>query len=122
MLISLTGDSGFDIGGLIFTNILLQSPFFQPVISFFGFGKGIDFFYPIIWLAKYLVTGENPKKMTRGMDFFYNVVDWVGGYPYEYASIKEIEELMSQFRFRTIKIIPSQVPTGCNEFVFVKMT
>ncbi len=56
------------------------------------------------------------------MDFFYNVVDWVGGYPYEYASIKEIEELMSQLRFRTFKIIPSQVPTGCNEFVFVKMT
>ncbi len=44
-------------------------------------------FYPVIWLAKYLVTGENPTKMNRGMNFFYNVVDWVGGYPYEYASI-----------------------------------
>ncbi|NJO16904.1 MAG: hypothetical protein HC877_14530 [Thioploca sp.] len=41
VLISLTGDSWFDIGGLVFTNILLQSPFFQPVISFFCFGEGI---------------------------------------------------------------------------------
>ena len=77
-------------------------------------------FYPLIWLAKYLVTGENPTKMNRGMDFFYNVVDWVGGYPYEYASIDEVENLVNQLGFHTVKKIPAQVPTGCNEFIFRK--
>jgi hypothetical protein len=42
VLILFTGDSGFDIGGLVFINILLTSVTrFQPVISFFCFGEGI---------------------------------------------------------------------------------
>ncbi|NJO16961.1 MAG: class I SAM-dependent methyltransferase [Thioploca sp.] len=85
--------------------------------------KGLIYlFYPIIWLAKYLVTGKNPNKMTRGMDFLYNVVDWVGGYPYEYASIEEIELLLNKQGLVMVKAIPSQVPTGCNEFVFNNTT
>src|SRR5260221_10354453 len=42
----------------------------------------IAVFYPIIWVAKFLVTGRNPTIQDRGMDFYYNVIDWVGGYPY----------------------------------------
>ena len=75
-------------------------------------------FYPIIWLAKLLVTKGNPKKQPRGMDFFYNVIDWIGGYPYEYSSIQRVNRFMSNIRFSNIKTIPAQVPTGCNEFVF----
>lgn len=78
-------------------------------------------FYPIIWLAKYLVTGENPKKMTRGMDFFYNVIDWIGGYPYEYASKSEIVQLIEPLGFKLIHFVSAQVPTGCNEFIFKKL-
>jgi hypothetical protein len=54
------------------------------------------------------------------MDFFYNVVDWVGGYPYEYASIDETVELMKSKGFDAVKIVSAKVPTGCNEFVFKK--
>jgi SAM-dependent methyltransferase len=62
--------------------------------------KGMVYlFYPLIWIAKYLVTKENPAKMIRGMDFFYNVVDWVGGYPYEYASKDEMVTLMESLGF-----------------------
>lgn len=78
--------------------------------------------YPVIWIAKLLVAGENPKKQSRGMDFFYNVIDWVGGYPYEYASILEIEDFLSKLGFRCIRKNPAQVPTGCNEFVFGRDT
>ncbi len=77
--------------------------------------------YPVIWFAKLLVTGKNPKEQSRGMDFFYNIIDWVGGYPYEYASILEIDNLLTQLGFRCIKKIPAKVPTGCNEFVFRKV-
>ncbi len=80
------------------------------------------FFAPIIWLAKFLVTGKNPLLQERGMDFYYNVVDWVGGYPYEYASIPEMEGMVRQHGFETVKAIPAVVPTGCNEFVFRKIT
>jgi len=77
-------------------------------------------FYPIIWLAKYLVTGENPTKMNRGMNLFYNVVDWVGGYPYEYASKDEMLHLIEPLGFELIHFVSAQVPTGCNEFIFKK--
>jgi SAM-dependent methyltransferase len=74
--------------------------------------------YPVIWLAKLIVTGQNPGKKERGMDFFYDVVDWVGGYPYEYASVREIQGLCESLRLVPAKIHPARVPIGCNEFVF----
>jgi 2-polyprenyl-6-hydroxyphenyl methylase/3-demethylubiquinone-9 3-methyltransferase len=77
-------------------------------------------FYPVIWLAKYLFIRQNPTQMTRGMNFFYNVIDWIGGYPYEYASLDEIEKLLEKLGFSLVKKIQAQVPTGCNEFIFQK--
>ena len=80
----------------------------------------VALFLPIVWLAKLIVTGRNPREQSRGMDFYYNLIDWLGGYPYEYASIEEIERILSNTGFRKIRTIPAEVPTGCNEFVFRK--
>ncbi len=77
-------------------------------------------FYEVIYVAKWLVTRENPLKKERGMDFGYDVVDWIGGYPYEFASIDEIVNYVSKLGFRVERVIPAQVGTGCNEFVFRK--
>jgi len=73
---------------------------------------------PVIYMAKWLVTKGDPRKQARGMDFYFDVVDWVGGYPYEYASKYEVLALFEPLGFRCVKFSPSQVPTGCNEFVF----
>lgn len=80
----------------------------------------IGVFYPIIFAAKWFATGRNPLTKERGMDFFYDVIDWVGGYPYEYASEKEIIDLASNMGLCCIRTIPATVPTGCNEFIFEK--
>lgn len=76
--------------------------------------------YPVIFAAKWVVTRSNPRAMDRGMDFYYNVVDWVGGYPYEYASIEEVTMYLAGkgFALRTATI--ATVPTGCNEFAFTR--
>jgi 2-polyprenyl-6-hydroxyphenyl methylase/3-demethylubiquinone-9 3-methyltransferase len=74
--------------------------------------------WPVIYIAKWLVTRRNPLWQSRGMDFYYDVVDWVGGYPYEYATIEEVKNLLNPLGFRLERIIPTTVPTGCNEFVF----
>lgn len=78
----------------------------------------VGLLYPVIYAAKWLVTRRNPSQQQRGMDFFHNVVDWVGGYPYEYASIGEMTALLAPLGFILIKAVPAEVPTGCNEFVF----
>lgn len=75
-------------------------------------------FCGIIYAAKLAVTRRNPLEQQRGMNFFYNVVDWVGGWPYEYASIAELCAMVEPLGFETVKTVPAQVPTGCNEFVF----
>jgi len=83
----------------------------------FGQKLLIWFFTPIIFVAKWISTGGNPLKMRRGMDFMYNVIDWVGGYPYEYASIAEMSAVLERLGFDVLKTNPAIVPTGCNEFV-----
>ncbi len=78
----------------------------------------IKVFYVIIYVAKFLVTFKNPLIKNRGMNFYYDVIDWLGGYPYEYASISEITNFVEAAGFKAIKIIASETPTGCNEFIF----
>jgi SAM-dependent methyltransferase len=76
------------------------------------------FFAGIIYIAKFLVTRSNPLKKERGMDFWFDVIDWVGGYPYEYATPNEIEKVVGRDGFQLRRFVPAQVPTGCNEYVF----
>lgn len=72
----------------------------------------------LIYLAAYAVTGSSPLKKERGMDFWYDVIDWLGGYPYEYAGVGEVTARVEAMGFRLERALPPRVPTGCNEFVF----
>jgi 2-polyprenyl-6-hydroxyphenyl methylase/3-demethylubiquinone-9 3-methyltransferase len=74
----------------------------------------------VIYLAKLVVTRQNPLNKTRGMDFWYDVVDWIGGYPYEHATAQKIRDYVEALGLQHRKTIPPTVPTGCNEFVFIK--
>ena len=83
----------------------------------FGRNLLIGVFTPVIFIAKFLVTFRNPLKMTRGMEFRHNIIDWVGGYPYEYASIHEMTRALNGLGFIMRLVRPAKVPTGCNEYV-----
>jgi 2-polyprenyl-3-methyl-5-hydroxy-6-metoxy-1,4-benzoquinol methylase len=78
----------------------------------------IALFFPLIFIAKAIVTRRNPLKKERGMDFYHDVIDWIGGYPYEHATIEEIKALLESIGFQLERTIPAAVPTGCNQFVF----
>ncbi|NQT46733.1 MAG: class I SAM-dependent methyltransferase [Candidatus Omnitrophica bacterium] len=80
----------------------------------------IYLFIPIIYIAKFIVTKDDPRKTVRGMDFYFDVIDWVGGYPYEYAGLEEVVQYVNGLGFKCINTFPAQVPTGCNEFIFQK--
>ncbi|MCK5536056.1 MAG: class I SAM-dependent methyltransferase [Bacteroidales bacterium] len=77
-------------------------------------------FYGIIFISKFLVTFKNPLNKERGMNFYYDIIDWVGGYPYEYASKAEIIDFMNTFGFELIRFKKAEVPTGCYEYVFIR--
>lgn len=77
-------------------------------------------FSAVIYVAKFAATRKNPLQMLRGMDFYHDVIDWIGGYPYEYASIEEMKRFVEALGFKMTRAFPAAVPTGNNEFVFHK--
>ena len=58
--------------------------------------------------------------MDRGMSRWRDIVDWVGGYPYEVATPDEIFEFYQARGFSLSRLKCGRVGLGCNEFVFVK--
>ena len=74
--------------------------------------------YPLLFVATWLLTGQHPSKSRRGMDFAHDVVDWVGGYPYEYASAAEVIRAVEALGFSHLRTAPAKVPTGNNEILF----
>lgn len=77
-------------------------------------------FFIFILLAKLLFLRKNPFVRRRGMSFMVDVVDWIGGYPYEYASMAEVQKYFQKNGFELVWSKPAPVPTGCNEFLFRK--
>lgn len=59
-------------------------------------------------------------KTARGMNRWHDIIDWVGGYPYEYASVDRIFEFYKERGFTLVKVKSEGVGLGCNEFVFVR--
>jgi 2-polyprenyl-3-methyl-5-hydroxy-6-metoxy-1,4-benzoquinol methylase len=57
----------------------------------------------------------------RGMSKWRDVVDWVGGLPYEFAAPDEIFNFYHARGFELKKLKCGGVGLGCNEFVFEKI-
>jgi 2-polyprenyl-6-hydroxyphenyl methylase/3-demethylubiquinone-9 3-methyltransferase len=57
----------------------------------------------------------------RGMSRWRDIIDWVGGYPYEYARADRVFDFYRErgFGLRRLKCAPG--PLGCNEFVFERV-
>lgn len=78
------------------------------------------FFAVLIYLGVWVLTRSNPLSKERGMSFWFDVIDWVGGYPYEYASKNEVINFLKPYGFDCLKTASPRVSTGCIEYVFEK--
>lgn len=58
----------------------------------------------------------------RGMSAWHDVVDWVGGYPFEVASVSAMTEFLRPYGFEPAQIKDCGRGHGCNEFVFRRTT
>jgi len=61
------------------------------------------------------------SEQSRGMDSWRNVLDWVGGYPFEVAKPDEIFDFFRKHGFDLQKLKTCGGGHGCNEFVFAKV-
>ncbi len=60
-------------------------------------------------------------RQNRGMSWWHNQIDWIGGYPYEYAKPEEIFDFLKKRGFRLDQLSTIGGGTGCNQFVFTKL-
>lgn len=77
----------------------------------------------------FLLTGRSFKAYVanyaslRGMNYIYDVRDWLGGYPYESISPTEVENLMGELGFAWVRSFTRPYSTGffgsgCDEYVY----
>lgn len=94
-------------------------------------GKGLVLatfvpYFTLRWLLADIVRFRNPlrryftNRSRRGMAVWYDMVDWLGGYPFEVATPEQIFNFYSQRGF-TLKRITTTSSVGCNEFVFARL-
>lgn len=101
-----------------------QSPKPVRVFILLGVGSGLQTGAALIRLFE----GQNPlplmkwtqRKRNRGMSVWHDLVDWVGGYPFEVAKPEEVFDFCRQQGFVLTRLKTCGGGLGCNEFVFVR--
>lgn len=53
----------------------------------------------------------------RGMSYWHDLIDWVGGYPFEVAKPEDIIEFLKRYQFQLNRLVTCAGELGCNEYV-----
>lgn len=69
-----------------------------------------------------LMTGRR-SRMGRGMEYWHDLHDWMGGYPYESILADEVEALMGRLGFASERVFARPLEfglfgSGCDEYVY----
>jgi 2-polyprenyl-3-methyl-5-hydroxy-6-metoxy-1,4-benzoquinol methylase len=67
-------------------------------------------------LALRAATGRLRER--RGMSLWYDMIDWLGGYPFEVATPEAIIDFVQPMGFTLSRMTTCGTRPGCNEFVF----
>ena len=60
------------------------------------------------------------KESTRGMSKWHDWIDWIGGHPYERATVEQMVDYFAKDGFRLKSLVDRSRGYGCNEFVFTR--
>ncbi len=77
----------------------------------------------LTFIKDFLKTGNpfkswtNYAKNNRGMSAYHDLIDWVGGYPFEVAKPEEVFEFFKKRNFELYYLKTCAGGLGCNEFV-----
>ena len=83
---------------------------FVPLLVVYGFVYDA-------WSGKDPLLRYREYKRKRGMSFYYDMLDWLGGYPFEVATPDAVVDFYSARQFRLLKKTTTR-SNGNNQFVF----
>ena len=69
-------------------------------------------------MRKWLVDRWTKYDSVRGMSRWHDIVDWIGGYPFEVAKPEQVLDFCRLRGFELARLRPCDGRMGCNEFVF----
>ena len=76
---------------------------------------------PYLFGMRFLVRALTRRlKLDRGMSLWYDMLDWLGGYPFEVAKPERICDFYRRKGFVLVKSKTCGRRHGCNEFIFEK--
>ena len=58
------------------------------------------------------------ERQARGMHAWYDLIDWIGGWPFEVAKPEEVFRFQRNRGFALVELTTCGGGHGCNEFVF----
>ncbi|MFK4226648.1 class I SAM-dependent methyltransferase [Streptomyces sp. NPDC019890] len=91
-------------------------------------GSGMYLYAPrrAVTLLKSAVKGRRPEggkaRRARGMSARYDLIDWVGGYPFEVAAPEEVFRVGRRHGMELRHLKTCGGGLGCNEYVFAAIT
>jgi 2-polyprenyl-3-methyl-5-hydroxy-6-metoxy-1,4-benzoquinol methylase len=115
-------------GGLLYVSIYNEQEYFSKYWFFvkklynknFVLSKIITLIhipYLILRYIKYIFTSES-STFKRGMRIYYDYIDWIGGFPFEYSKPDAVIEHFSNHGFILLKNKLVGNKHGCNEYLF----
>ncbi|EKD56891.1 MAG: Methyltransferase type 12 [uncultured bacterium] len=78
--------------------------------AYYILGLLLQFKNPYLYIKNY--------QSNRGMNWLNDAIDWLGGYPYEYASPETIRNYFNKLGFVCKKVTKAR-SIACNEYLFV---
>lgn len=87
-----------------------------------GLGKllMIGFHFPYLYAFRFLIRKMSNRPLERGMNLWRDMIDWLGGLPFEVARPEEILIFSLERRLTCINLKTCGGRMGCNEFVFAR--
>lgn len=77
---------------------------------------------PYLFGLRYVIRALTGRLLVeRGMSLWYDMIDWLGGYPFEVATPEAIFKYFRQRGFVLENLKTCKGRMGCNEFVFRKL-
>jgi 2-polyprenyl-3-methyl-5-hydroxy-6-metoxy-1,4-benzoquinol methylase len=86
------------------------------IIRFWGPTMVRDF----IQMRPFYTWRHYAEHSTRGMDPWRDVLDWLGGLPFEVAAPEKVFDFFRERSFQLIRLKTCAGGYGCNEYVFIK--